>query len=114
MACARPVLLLGPRESHAGEIIEAYNVGWRVDHGDVGQLVSLVRTLALNGRGELREMGRRARSAIKGGLSKDWLCRSFCDVVERAMRAKRMNSFKSKTELAPQTTRSSSSRVLAA
>src|SRR5262249_10288388 len=35
MACGRPVLLIGPRASHAGELIERHHCGWRIDHGNV-------------------------------------------------------------------------------
>ncbi len=35
MAAARPVLYLGPRRSHVGELVARFDLGWQVEHGDV-------------------------------------------------------------------------------
>ena len=35
MAVHRPLLLLGPADSHIAELIRDHRIGWQVDHGDV-------------------------------------------------------------------------------
>ncbi len=87
MACARPVLLFGPRQSHLGELIERYQIGWQVDHADTDQAVAVIREILETDQQKLVEMGRRARVAIESSLSRDILCRRFCDVVEAVIRS---------------------------
>lgn len=86
MAVARPVLLVGPRRSHAGEIIDAHRIGWQVDHGEVDATVATIRRIAELAREDpaaLTTMGERARRAIDTAYSKDALCAAFCDILER-------------------------------
>ena len=84
MAVARPILLIGPEQSHVGDLLAREEIGWRVAHGDVDGLVALLRTLADRGTGRLGEMGRRARRALEHGLGKDDLCGRLCDILEQA------------------------------
>lgn len=88
MACARPSLLVGPRVSHAGELIERLQIGWQVDQGDVDRTVATIEKILQTEPGELREMGRRARRAVDAELGKRALCGRFCDVIEESMQAK--------------------------
>jgi glycosyltransferase involved in cell wall biosynthesis len=85
MACARPLLLVGPSESHAGELIRRYGIGSRVDHGDVAGAAGAILEMASAGSAALAEMGRRARAAVEQDLSKATLCQAFCDEVEVAL-----------------------------
>jgi len=84
MACARPALLLGPRECHVGELIERNRIGWQVDNDDVDGMVVTIKGILAESRGELEQMGLRARATIDGELSKHVLCARFADVVESA------------------------------
>ena len=45
MAVSRPILCLGPRPSHATEIVDGENIGWTVEHGDVDRAESLIREI---------------------------------------------------------------------
>jgi len=83
MAVARPILLIGPEQSHVGDLLAREEIGWRVAHGDVDGLVRLLRSLADKDGRELLEMGQRARSALHRGLSKDELCGRLCDILEQ-------------------------------
>ena len=85
MACARPVLLVGPRASHAGELIAKYRVGWQVEHGDVDGAAAAIREAMTAEGTTLAEMGRRSRDAIDRHLSKSSVCQAFCDEIETAM-----------------------------
>jgi len=82
MACAKPLLLLGPRASHVGELIERLGIGWQIDHGQIDEAVALIEQILDGNRGELLAMGCRARQAIAQELSEALLCGQFCDVVE--------------------------------
>jgi glycosyltransferase involved in cell wall biosynthesis len=85
MAVGRPILLIGPRPSHAADLIERHKIGWQIEHGDVSGVVEALRRILSLSASERVEMGQRARAAIRDGLSKDRLCTAFCDVVERAL-----------------------------
>ncbi len=82
MTVARPVLLLGPRRSHIGELLDEYHFGWQVDHGDVDAAVAKIRAIHATNLGKRAVMGQAGRSAIRNRLSMDTLCGRFCDVVE--------------------------------
>lgn len=84
MAVARPVLLLGPSPCHVSEILDRFNIGWHVQHGDVDGAVRTLQQIAATSADELAAMGRRARAAVNAELGRGVLCPAFCDVVERS------------------------------
>ena len=85
MAAARPLLYLGPRRSHVGELVEKIDLGWHVDHGDVAGAVAALREIAAAPDEALAARGARARAALSGELSQQRLLASFCDVLERGV-----------------------------
>ena len=85
MAVGRPILLIGPRPSHAADLIEVHNIGWQVDQGDIVGLVAALRQIVATPPQTLAEMGRRAREAVRQHFSKDVLCNAFCDAVEHSL-----------------------------
>lgn len=82
MTVARPILLLGPRESHAGELLDQFQMGWQVAHGDVDGARRKLEKMADASEAELAEMGNRGRAGIQQQLSMKTLCGKFCDVVQ--------------------------------
>jgi colanic acid biosynthesis glycosyl transferase WcaI len=89
MAAGRPILLIGPRPSHASELIDEYDIGFQVEHGDAVGAVSAIRQAAEISVGDHAEIGRRARAVIAERFSKRMLCGAFCDIVETAMQPSR-------------------------
>ena len=87
MAAARPVLYLGPRRSHVGELVARFELGWQVEHGDVAGAVAVLRTLAAAPEAELAARGARARAALQAELSQRHLLSSFCDLLEHGVAA---------------------------
>jgi hypothetical protein len=87
LAVARPVLLLGPAECHAGEMLRDSDAGWRVAHGDVDGAERVLRAIAALPPEELTARGARGRSLIGSRFSKAALCGRFCDVMERGVAA---------------------------
>jgi glycosyltransferase involved in cell wall biosynthesis len=85
MAVSRPVLLLGPNPCHVSDLIAGNAFGWHVSHGDVDGACGVLKAGASAPREELRAMGRRAGELVQTGLSRDVLCRAFCDVLERGL-----------------------------
>ncbi len=84
LAAGRPILLLGPAESHIGEILDQCDVGWRVSHGDVDGAERLLRSIVATDPRILAEMGSRARELADGPLSREVLRRQICDVFAGA------------------------------
>jgi glycosyltransferase involved in cell wall biosynthesis len=85
MAVARPVLLLGPAESHVAEMLDEQDIGWRVSHGDVDGAERVLREIAATPAAELAAKGARARALVLSRYSKAALCGRLCDVVERGL-----------------------------
>jgi hypothetical protein len=87
LAVARPVLLLGPEQSHVGELVAENDIGWRVSHGDVDGAEQVLRRIARTPAAELAAKGVRAKALVSSRLSKAELCGRFCDVIERGVTA---------------------------
>jgi len=82
MAAGKPILFFGPRESHAGAIVEPRGIGWRVAHGDVEGTVALILEAAGMDR-ELRlGMGRKAAQIITAEFSRQMLLSRMGDLVD--------------------------------
>jgi colanic acid biosynthesis glycosyl transferase WcaI len=92
MAVARPVLFVGPAQSHVGDLLAREEIGWRVPHGDVDGLVELLRGLVERDSESLARMGRRAQGVLEQGLSKSELCGRLCDILEQGPAAGRVPS----------------------
>ena len=90
MACGRPVLLLGPRRSHAGELLEQFDIGWQINHGDVEGAVKRIEDLLMCDPSDLALVGSRARQAAHDPqLSGSKLCNQVCDEIEATLAADR-------------------------
>jgi hypothetical protein len=83
MAVARPILLLGPTQSHVGDLLERATIGWSIRHGDVEGAVALFRALLAMRPADLGDRGRRGRALLEADLSKAALCGRLCDVIQR-------------------------------
>jgi glycosyltransferase involved in cell wall biosynthesis len=86
MSVGRPVLLIGPRPSHAAELIERHEIGWQVNQGDVAAAVATLRTIVDTPPADLAAMGGRAQQAVREHFHKHQLCPALCEVVEQAAR----------------------------
>jgi glycosyltransferase involved in cell wall biosynthesis len=83
MAVARPILYLGPEESHIADLLRRESIGWALRHGDVEGTARFCRQLLIMPDEELVSRGLRARALIESELSKSILCGRFCDLIER-------------------------------
>jgi glycosyltransferase involved in cell wall biosynthesis len=85
MAVARPVLLIGPRPSHAADLIDRHNFGSQINNGDVQGTMDAIRHFAQLPQTTRLEMGRRAVAAVRQDFSKSKLRTALCDIVERSL-----------------------------
>jgi glycosyltransferase involved in cell wall biosynthesis len=83
MAVGRPILLIGPRPSHAADLIDRYQIGWQVDQGDISGTITAIRHASSLPSAARAEVGERARAAVRDRYSKARLRDAFCDVIER-------------------------------
>jgi colanic acid biosynthesis glycosyl transferase WcaI len=81
-AVERPIVFVGPAESHITDLFDNSRVGWHIAHGDVNGMVSRLRRLAAMPSHELAEFGTQAGDLVRNRLSKSRLCATFCDIVE--------------------------------
>jgi glycosyltransferase involved in cell wall biosynthesis len=82
MAIGRPVLLIGPRPSHASDLIDRCKIGWQIEHGDTAGVLAAIRCAREMPNACRAEMGRIGRAIIREEFSKHKLCGKLCDVVE--------------------------------
>lgn len=85
MACSRPLLVVGPRASHAAELVDRYEIGWCVDHDDHTRMIAAIEEVLETPADVLGEMGYRASRAIDNDFSRQALCGDFCDEVETSL-----------------------------
>jgi len=85
MAVARPVLTFGPERCHLSDLVDRFDLGSHIPHGDVDGAVAAIESLAAADPAERAAMGGRARRAITEQLGKPALCGRFGDVVEAAI-----------------------------
>ncbi|MEO0794224.1 MAG: glycosyltransferase family 4 protein [Verrucomicrobiota bacterium] len=82
MALGKPIVLLGPRNCHIADVLERYECGWRVDHGDLEGAERLFRELATMPREELERKGEAGRQAVREELSRDKIVAEFAEVIK--------------------------------
>lgn len=82
MAVSRPILFVGPSESHVGDLLREHRIGWQVAQGDVEGARAALEAIAATPREELAAMGRRAGALVAARLGRARLEAAFCDVVE--------------------------------
>lgn len=82
MAVARPVLFCGDPACHIGEIIERFDFGRTVRHGDVDAAAQAIQAgLDLDPETH-RAIGQHARRAMLDHFDKTTLCNQLCDLIE--------------------------------
>ena len=85
MAVGRPIFYLGPDPSHISDLIKTHKIGWHVNHGDVKKAVRYLREAKAKGPSLLKEMGEKARSAVRNDFARNRLRTQFCNVLERGL-----------------------------
>jgi glycosyltransferase involved in cell wall biosynthesis len=84
MAVGRPILLFGPADCHAGDILAGRTIGWHVRHGDVdGAERAISAAMSLAGE-ERRVLGDEAKAIVDEKFTARALRGSFCDLIEQA------------------------------
>lgn len=81
MGVSRPVLYAGPAESHIGDILGRFDIGWSLRHGEVGKAASLLTALADGPREALAVRGASARKALDAHFAREHLLAAFCDML---------------------------------
>jgi len=79
MSLAKPILYLGPSDSHIGQIIAETGAGWQIDHGDPAKMIEAIQAASQDP--DLDSIGRKGRQKIQSSLSKQQLCHQFCQAI---------------------------------
>jgi hypothetical protein len=82
MGIARPILFLGPPDSHVGEMMAQADFGWHVRHGDVEGAVAAVSEILAVDAETLERKGGRARELIRSNRTRRISCGRVCDAIE--------------------------------
>jgi colanic acid biosynthesis glycosyl transferase WcaI len=89
LAAGRPVLYLGPRHSHVGDILSGATVGWHVTHGDVVAAVSAIRSAAELPNDRLQTLGQAARQLAEQSYPRKQLVAAVCQQLETGFKPNR-------------------------
>jgi glycosyltransferase involved in cell wall biosynthesis len=84
MAVGRPVLFLGPEQCHAGDILNEFDIGWHIEHGDTDGAVAALTEMLSTTREKMELLGENAMRAASDKFSKARLLSQFCDVLDEA------------------------------
>jgi glycosyltransferase involved in cell wall biosynthesis len=82
MSTSRPILFLGPPDSHVSEMMSESEFGWQVRHGDVKGAVAAIRAILASDQRSLERMGAHARELIERGRTREISCGRVCDAIE--------------------------------
>ena len=82
MVLGKPVLFIGPRQSHLGELVSLCGFGWVVEHGDADRLEQLIDEIAALTPEQREAIGARGREVLEKSYSADTLAGRFCELVE--------------------------------
>jgi glycosyltransferase involved in cell wall biosynthesis len=85
MAVSRPLLIFSPIPSHLSDLVDRFQLGWHVPHGDVDGAVAALRAAVESPAEERAAMGRRGAAAVAGELSRGSLRGELCDLVEATL-----------------------------
>jgi glycosyltransferase involved in cell wall biosynthesis len=86
MTVGRPILFLGPRPSHVSDILDQADIGRHVSHGDIDAAAAAIEFFSSAPQQQLHEMGGRALQVLTARFTQAYLCRTFCDRLEQALR----------------------------
>lgn len=81
LAVGRPILYIGPIQSHAGDIIATGQVGWRAAHGDVSAAMTAIRNAQALAQRERDAMGRQASDLATARYGRRTLIESVCSLL---------------------------------
>ena len=83
MAIGKPILLLGNTPNHITEILNDYDIGWSIKHGDIRSMIKVLAYLRDVDRDLLLDKGKNAKKVIEGKFSQKMLLNKFCDCIEK-------------------------------
>ncbi len=80
LAAGRGVVFVGPSESTVAQVIDRFQVGWRVENGDSAGLTALFRRLQ-GDRDAVKAVGRRAREVFEAQFERVGQVEKILDVI---------------------------------
>lgn len=85
MSLCRPILYFGPVPSHASELVDGYQIGWSLKHGDDQAAVDKILEIKNTPPEQLRDLGQKAVNAVKQNFDTEQMIEEFCDIVMRGI-----------------------------
>ncbi len=83
LSVGRPVVYLGPRPSHIGDLLETHDLGVHVAHGDVDGALTAIASLRALSWQQRQTMAVTARRVLDESLGQQQLSDRLCAAVER-------------------------------
>ncbi len=87
MSLGRPILYVGPVPSHASELVDEYDLGWSLTHGNDEAAIETLLKIKSTSEDELKRLGDNAVSAIQERFDTNAMITEFCQIVTRGIPA---------------------------
>lgn len=81
MACGRPVLFIGPKDSEVYNLVKQNDIGWAFDINNEKEIVTFLNTISLSEFVSFEEKGKRARKLAEEKFSRDIILNKFFEEV---------------------------------
>lgn len=82
MAAGKPILYLGPANSHITDLLNHHRFGWKMTHGQVDTAVAAIDEARKTSADELTRMGTVGREVLNQSLGQSKLCGQLVDRLE--------------------------------
>lgn len=92
LGAGRPILTIGPNESHLAQIVKEHKVGFNILHGEVNKGCQIVRFFSSLSPEEMRQYQKRALDTIQSCFSRKFLCGQLCELVSLNIQETRKSS----------------------
>lgn len=82
LALGKPILYLGPKRSHIGDLLAENDIGWQVDHGDTDRMEALYLEILEAPPEKLQKKGANARKLVtEGPFQRNELVGEFVEIL---------------------------------
>jgi hypothetical protein len=84
IAAAKPILVIGPEQSPAAQLVLKEGIGWHVEHGDVTGLLAILEKIESASDSELTILGERARALANGAYARGVLLEQMSRTITQS------------------------------
>ena len=81
LACGRPIIFLGPKDSEIYNLVKKYDIGWAFDINQSDEIIAFFNNLSLDDFSKLNEKCIKSRYIAENFFSKDVILNEFLEKI---------------------------------